>query len=88
MAVVVRDRGVGIPEDEQDAVFGKFVQSSKTRTGAGGIGVGLSICKEIIAAHHGRIWAKSRPRGGTVLTFEIPLNPRIVESATRELQNG
>lgn len=70
--VEVCDRGVGIPEDELDAVFDKFIQSSKTRTGAGGTGLGLALCREIIAAHEGRIWAESRNGGGAVLCFEVP----------------
>jgi len=72
--VSVRDQGIGIPEDELKAVFDKFVQSSKTRTGAGGTGLGLSICQEIVTAHKGHIRANNRPEGGAVLTFEVPLN--------------
>jgi signal transduction histidine kinase len=76
MAVSVLDRGVGIPEDELEAVFDKFIQSTKTRTGAGGTGLGLSISQEIIAAHQGRIWAENRPDGGAVFTFELPIHPQ------------
>ena len=68
----VQDVGVGIPEDELEAVFDKFVQSTKTKTGAGGTGLGLSICKEIITAHKGRIWAENNPEGGATFSFEIP----------------
>jgi len=75
MRVSVRDGGIGIPKDELESVFDKFIQSSKTRTGAGGTGLGLSICQEIIVAHNGRIWAENHPDGGAVLSFEIPLNP-------------
>jgi PAS domain S-box-containing protein len=70
--VEVLDRGVGIPENELEAVFDKFIQSSKTRTGAGGTGLGLAICREIVLAHGGRIWAETRPGGGSVLSFELP----------------
>jgi len=72
--VSVCDQGPGIPQDELEAVFDKFVQSSKTKTGAGGTGLGLAICDEIIAAHRGRIWAENRPEGGAVFSFEIPLS--------------
>ncbi len=72
--VSVRDQGPGIPQDELETVFDKFIQSSKTKTGAGGTGLGLAICHEIIAAHKGRIWAENRPEGGTVFSFEIPLS--------------
>ncbi|MCR4411045.1 MAG: HAMP domain-containing histidine kinase, partial [Thermoguttaceae bacterium] len=74
--VRVCDRGVGIPEGELEAIFDKFIQSSKTRTGAGGTGLGLAICREILAGHKGRIWASNRPGGGSVFTFEMPIDPR------------
>jgi PAS domain S-box-containing protein len=75
--VSVRDQGPGIPENELDAVFDKFVQSSKTKTGAGGTGLGLAICHDIITEHKGRIWARNRPEGGVVLSFEIPLSQSV-----------
>ncbi len=71
--VSVRDQGPGIPPDELETVFDKFVQSSKTKTGAGGTGLGLAICHEIVTAHKGRIWAENGPEGGAVFSFEIPL---------------
>jgi len=66
------DEGVGIPEDETETIFDKFIQSSKTNTGAGGTGLGLSICKEIIDIHRGRIRAENREGRGAVFIFEIP----------------
>jgi signal transduction histidine kinase len=72
--VSVCDQGPGVPETELEEVFDKFVQSSKTKTGAGGTGLGLAICKEIIAAHKGRIWVKNRITGGAIFSFEIPLH--------------
>jgi signal transduction histidine kinase len=72
--VSVRDQGPGIPQDELETVFDKFIQSSKTKTGAGGTGLGLAICHEIVTAHKGRIWAENRPEGGAVFSFEIPLS--------------
>jgi signal transduction histidine kinase len=72
--VSVCDQGPGIPQDELEAVFDKFIQSSKTKTGAGGTGLGLAICLEIVTAHKGRIWAQNRPEGGAVFSFEIPLS--------------
>jgi len=72
--VSVHDRGPGIPQNELEAVFDKFVQSSKTKTGAGGTGLGLAICHEIIETHKGRIWAENKTEGGVILSFEIPLS--------------
>ena len=69
---IVSDNGVGIPETERETVFEKFVQSSKTNTGAGGSGLGLAICREIIHLHGGAIWAAASPSGGAAIHFVIP----------------
>ncbi|MBL8484819.1 MAG: PAS domain-containing sensor histidine kinase [Rhodocyclaceae bacterium] len=74
VTLTVSDEGVGIPEAELDSVFDKFVQSSKTRTGAGGTGLGLAICREIVQGHHGRIHAQNRPGGGAQFIVELPRN--------------
>ena len=71
--VSVHNFGPVIPEDELELVFHKFVQSSKTKTGAGGTGLGLAICREIIMAHKGRIWAHNADDGGVEFSFELPL---------------
>ena len=67
------DEGLGVPENELSEIFDKFVQSSKTKTGAGGTGLGLAICKQIIEAHHGKIWAKNNEEGGASFTITIPI---------------
>ena len=69
----VRDRGDGIPEAELGAIFDKFIQSSKTKSGAGGTGLGLSICTEIVKGHRGRIWAENHPEGGAMFCVVFPL---------------
>ncbi len=68
----VGDEGPGIPEGELETVFDKFIQSSKTKSGAGGTGLGLSICREILKAHDGRIWAENRKPKGALFSFVIP----------------
>lgn len=75
LVVSIEDQGLGIPDQELDKVFDKFIQSSKTKTGAGGTGLGLSICKEIIRGHKGDIWAKNSERGGAIFSFTLPANP-------------
>jgi signal transduction histidine kinase len=74
--VSVTDRGAGIPSDELARVFDKFVRGRATDTR--GTGLGLYICKRIVDAHGGRIWATSEP-GGTTLTFALPLVPAPTE---------
>jgi PAS domain S-box-containing protein len=73
--VRVVDEGIGIPEGELESVFDKFVQSSKTASGAGGTGLGLAICREITAHHGGRIWAANNPETGATFSLVIPLEP-------------
>jgi len=64
----VQDTGSGIPPDRLEAVFTAF-QTTKPN----GMGMGLSICRTIIRAHGGRIWASNASRGGASLTFELPI---------------
>lgn len=75
LQLIISDEGVGIPETELETIFDKFVQSSKTRTGAGGTGLGLAICRELVMAHHGLIHAHNAPTGGAVLVVELPPAP-------------
>jgi len=69
--VRVTDEGVGIPEGELEMIFDKFVQSSKTKSGAGGTGLGLAICREIVSQHGGYIAASHAPGGGAEFVFAI-----------------
>lgn len=75
ISLSVIDEGVGIPPDEVETIFDKFVQSTKTRSQAGGTGLGLPITKEIIELHNGSIRAESPPAGreqGSAFILEIP----------------
>jgi PAS domain S-box-containing protein len=75
--VKIKDEGVSIPENELETIFDKFIQSSRTNTGAGGTGLGLSICKEIIQAHNGKIWAENNPDGGATFSFMLPYEQEV-----------
>lgn len=72
LSVAIRDQGCGIPESELDRIFDKFVQSTKTKSGAGGTGLGLAICREIVLGHGGEIRASNAEDGGAVFTFSLP----------------
>lgn len=65
--VEVRDTGPGIADDMLEKVFAPF-QSSKPN----GMGMGLAICRTIIRAHGGRIWAVNAANGGARVCFELP----------------
>lgn len=71
--ISIRDEGIGIPPDELDEIFTPFYQSSKTKTGAGGVGLGLYIAKQIIEAHRGKIGAQNNSGGcGANMFFTLP----------------
>ncbi len=78
--LVVTDSGIGIPEEELETIFDKFVQSSKTRTGAGGTGLGLSISREIVQAQGGRITAGNLAAGGARFELLLPLADRDIDA--------
>ena len=71
----VSDRGLGIPEDKLKEVFEPFF-TSKTE----GMGMGLSIARTIVEAHHGLIWAKNRDHGGASFRIKLPLSMEATET--------
>jgi two-component system sensor histidine kinase KdpD len=71
--VEVSDNGPGIKHGDEERIFDKFVRGSAA---AGGIGLGLTICKAIITAHGGRIRAENRPEGGAIFRFTLPIEER------------
>lgn len=72
VALSVSDEGPGIPEDELDAIFEPFTQSSRTRDGSGGTGLGLTICRKIMTAHGGHIEAANAAGRGALITLRLP----------------
>ncbi|HET6370412.1 MAG TPA: HAMP domain-containing sensor histidine kinase, partial [Nitrospiria bacterium] len=74
LIVRVRDHGIGIPEDELSYVFEPFYRVDKSRSKeTGGFGLGLSLCKTVMEAHHGKIEVDSAPDGGTVISLFFPV---------------
>lgn len=71
----VADTGVGIPPADLDRVFERFnILKPDTLSGKpSGAGLGLTICREIVTGHGGRIWAESHSGHGSVFTFTIPV---------------
>lgn len=75
LRITIADNGPGIPPEELEAIFDKFMQSSKTKSGAGGTGLGLAICREILNAHRGSIRACNNPAGGASFIVQLPVIP-------------
>ncbi len=67
----IADRGPGLPPGDEQRIFDKFYRAGPAREG--GVGLGLTICRGIVEAHGGRIWAEDRPGGGAVFRFTLPL---------------
>ena len=75
----VADRGPGIPPADLERVFDKFYRVLQNQHGAGypsGSGLGLAVCKGLVEAHGGRIWAELREGGGLVVCIELPVGKR------------
>jgi signal transduction histidine kinase len=73
IALTVRDRGVGIPVQEQRQVFDKFVRGVSARASdVGGVGVGLAMARRIVDAHGGDIAIESAPGMGSTFTVRLP----------------
>jgi PAS domain S-box-containing protein len=78
----VHDDGPGIPVEEIDLVFERFVQGSGAKN-SGGLGLGLYITRKIVEAHGGRIRAESRCGSGTTFSVELPCEPVEVAGPER-----
>jgi two-component system sensor histidine kinase KdpD len=85
VVVEIADRGPGIPRELVDRIFDKFYRLP--REGAsGGAGLGLAICRGIVEAHGGRIWAENRDGGGAVFRFALPIEGPPPQLAPEEGQ--
>ena len=70
--VNVIDTGAGIPSDELDKVFLRFYRSASASPTAQGAGLGLTIAKNLVELHGGRIWATSALGSGSCFSFTVP----------------
>jgi len=76
VTLAVRDGGRGLPPGSLDQVFEKFYRADNSDSQpAYGYGLGLYVCRRLIEAHGGRIWAENHPQGGAVFSFTLPVAP-------------
>jgi signal transduction histidine kinase/CheY-like chemotaxis protein len=80
--VSVTDTGPGISPDDAERIFEPFCQGSdRLWRDKGGSGLGLSISKQLVELHSGRIWLESKPGIGTTFSFELPISSPIAHVA-------
>lgn len=68
----VKDTGRGIPKDQTNRLFETFTQILTGAEQSGGVGLGLSICRQLVELMNGRIWLEDTGPGGTTFSFELP----------------
>ena len=73
LTVTVADDGPGLPPGPAETLFEKFTRG-RPESATAGVGLGLAIAREVIAAHGGRIWAENLPEGGAAFRFTLPLS--------------
>jgi len=76
MVISVADRGPGIPSTDLERVFDKFYRVLGTAERTTGSGLGLAVCKGLVEAHGGHIWAENREGGGAIFRFTLPLGSK------------
>ncbi len=70
--ICVQDQGIGMNAEQVERVFDKFYRANASDTSVSGLGLGMSIAKQIVECHGGSIWIKSSPGEGSAATFTLP----------------
>ncbi len=82
LTVSLIDKGPGIPSGDLERIFDKFYRVlDRRRSTTGGSGLGLAVCRGLIEAHGGRIWAENRSGGGAIFSFTLPLSSDRISSS-------
>ncbi len=81
--ITVKDSGIGIPAEMAEKVFLAFQQADSSYTKLyRGVGLGLSISKNLVELHQGKIWLEPNPDGGTIVSIRLPIDPFPAPSGT------
>jgi two-component system sensor histidine kinase MprB len=86
-AILVLDQGEAVDPAELPRLFEPFFRSSRARH-MSGAGLGLAVCKRLVEAQSGEIWARAREGGGLELGFTLPLFDEDADLAVAEAAEG
>ncbi|PID31779.1 hypothetical protein CR970_03950 [Candidatus Saccharibacteria bacterium] len=84
----VQDFGVGIQANAMNNLFSRYYRNHRTKSRVGGTGLGLYLCKALVTAHGGQIWAKSHEGQGTTIGFTLQPYARLSAEQKSSNQNG
>lgn len=84
--ISVIDEGIGIPDKEIKYLFNKEGKTSNTRQHTTGVGIGLMVCKCLVEAHQGKIWAENNKGPGARISFTLPI-PNFYKKKMLEREN-
>ena len=74
VVVSIRDEGPGLPQEDLERVFEKFYRAdSSDSQSAYGYGLGLYVCRSLVEAQGGRVWAENHPSGGAIFSISLPI---------------
>ncbi len=69
----VQDQGLGMTSEQVEKIFDRFYRADMSSTALEGTGLGMTIVKQVIEAHGGKIWVESELVKGTTVNFVIPI---------------
>ncbi|MEG4507845.1 ATP-binding protein [Microcoleus sp. F6_B4] len=85
LAITVSDTGIGIPEDKLERIFESFEQADgSTAREYGGTGLGLTVAKQLVELHGGKIWVSSTVGVGSQFTFTLPVSETQPDFSNRQ----
>lgn len=84
----VTDKGIGIPATLMGNLFERFYRSHRSSASVGGMGLGLYLCKKIVAAHGGEIWVKSKEGQGSTFGFTLPTYDYVAQNNQTDNNNA
>ncbi len=89
MQIHIRDYGLGVPPEEQQRLFERFVRLDRDiNSPVRGAGLGLFICKQLLEAMGGDVWVESsgEPGAGSIFTFALQLAPRNQKAPSEDMR--